>query len=236
MYHTQGRVRYSECGQDNKIKISSIINYFQDCTTENSEMAGVGHQYLKERKRAWILNSWQLSVRRRPEVGEQIHLSTWATGFQGVFGPRDFQMTTDEGEELVSAHSLWVYVDTETGRPVKPSEEELSAYEVEQPLSMASVSRKIQLPEEMQVVDTFPVHKYHIDTNNHVNNAKYIEIASEALPEDFCVSGLRVEYKKAAIYGETFILKIGTRGKSLVAALCDVQDKIYAIVEFIGED
>ena len=236
MYHIKGRIRYSECGQDNKIKLSSIINYFQDCTTENSEMAGVGHQYLKERNRAWILNSWQLSIRRRPKVGEQIQVSTWATGFQGVFGPRDFQMTTDESEELVSAHSLWVYVETETGRPVKPSEEELHAYEVGQPLSMASAPRKIQLPEQMQVVDTFPVHKYHIDTNNHVNNARYVEIACEALPENFSVTGLRVEYKKAAICGETFILKSGRRENSLVTALCDAQDKVYAIVEFIGED
>ena len=118
MYKMETRIRYSECGTDNKLKIEALINYFQDCTTENSERIGVGFSYLRERKRAWILNSWQIVIRRRPEVGEAVQICTWATGFQGVFGPRDFCMQTTEGEMLASAHSLWVYIDTETGRPM----------------------------------------------------------------------------------------------------------------------
>lgn len=233
MYKTEGRIRYSECARDNKIKIPAIINYFQDCTTENSEQMGVGYAYLREKKRAWILNSWQVFIRRRPEVGEKIEVSTWATGFKGVFGPRDFFMTTAEGEELVCAHSLWVYVDTETGRPVKPTEEETSVYEVEEPLGVASLSRKIKLLESAVEVDTFSVHKYHIDTNNHMNNSKYIELACEVLPEDFCVTGLRVEYKKAAVYGDTMILKSAMEEDRIIASLCDEEGNPYAIVEFV---
>ena len=172
MYKMNGRVRYSECGIDNKIKLPAIINYFQDCTTENSETIGVGHDYLVDRKRAWILNSWQVEIMRRPHVGESIEVGTWATGFKGVFGPRDFCMKTPEGEEIARAHSLWVYIDTESGRPVKPTEEEIAVYEVGEPIVMEEVSRKIKVPEGAVVVDTFPVHKYHIDTIVHVNNSK----------------------------------------------------------------
>ena len=94
MYQMKERVRYSECGADNKLKIASVINYFQDCTTENSERLGVGNAFLKERKRAWILNSWQVFIRRLPEVGEEVIVSTWATGFKGIMGPRDFTLKT----------------------------------------------------------------------------------------------------------------------------------------------
>lgn len=236
MYKMESHVRYSECATDNKIKIPAIINYFQDCTTENSEKLGVGFAYLREKKRAWILNSWQVFVRRRPEVGEKIEVSTWATGFKGVFGPRDFMLKTADGEELASAHSLWVYVDTETGRPVKPEQEEIDTYEVEEPLSIESVSRKIKLPEEAMEVDTFTVHKYHIDTNNHVNNSKYVELACEVLPENFEVTGLRVEYKKAAVYGDKMILKCAVEEERIIAVLCDTEDSPYAVVEFIGEN
>ena len=52
MYKLESHVRYSECGADNKMKLSAIINYFQDCTTENSEQLGVGFAYLKEKNRA----------------------------------------------------------------------------------------------------------------------------------------------------------------------------------------
>lgn len=235
MYKMNGRVRYSECGADNQLRISAIINYFQDCTTENSETIGVGHDYLVERKRAWILNSWQVEIMRRPNVRESIEVGTWATGFKGVFGPRDFCMKTAVGEELARAHSLWVYIDTESGRPTKPTEEEIAVYEVGEPISMEEVSRKIKMPDGAIEVDTFPVHKYHIDTNAHVNNSKYIELACEALPEDFEVKKLRVEYKKAAVLGDRMVLKRVKEQNRIVAELCDEEGSTYAIVECIGE-
>jgi len=236
MYRMREHVRYSECAVDNKIKVSAIINYFQDCTTENSEKLGVGYAFLRERKRAWLLNSWQVQIRRRPEVGEEVEVSTWATGFKGIFGPRDFVMKSAEGEELVCAHSLWVYVDTKTGKPDKPDEVDCAAYEVEEPLSFESVSRKIKLPEDAVSIDTFQVRKYHIDTNNHMNNSKYVELACEVLPEDFTVTGLRVEYKKAAVYGDVLILKYAVEEGNIIVGLCDEEDKPYAVIEFIGEN
>ena len=235
MYKMEGRIRYSECGGDNKLKISSIINYFQDCTTQNSEQKGVGHTYLKEKKRAWILNSWQVYINRYPETGEQIEVSTWATGFNGILGPRDFCMKDAEGKILACAHTLWVYVNTETGRPTKPEDEEIRVYEVEEPLPIASVSRKIKFPDELTVVDTFPVHKYHIDTNHHVNNSKYVELACEALPENYRVTSFRVEYKKAAVYGDVMVLKSAREEDRIVAGLCDEEGNPYAVVEFVGE-
>lgn len=236
MYKTQGRIRYSECGEDNKLKLASMINYFQDCTTENSENLGVGHTYLRKKKRAWILNSWQVCISRYPETGEPVEISTWATGFKGVFGPRDFCMKDEEGKTLVCAHTLWVYVDTETGRPTKPGEEEICAYEVEEPLPITSASRKIMFPKDAVVVDTFPVHKYHIDTNHHVNNSKYVELACEALPDNFHVTSLRVEYKKAAVHGDVMVLKCAKEEERIVAGLCDEEGNPYAIVEFVGEN
>lgn len=235
MYRMKANIRYSECGPDNKLRLASIINYFQDCTTENSEKLGVGHAYLKEQKRAWVLNSWQVVVCRKPEVGESIEVCTWATGFKGVFGPRDFCMQTADGEVLAYAHTLWVYIDTETGRPVKPTDEEIAVYELEEPLELPTVSRKINLPNSAVVVDTLLVRKYHIDTNNHVNNSQYIQMAAEILPEKYVVERFRVEYKKAAVLGDVLTLKYKEEGDRIVVGLCDDAKQPYAIVEFIGE-
>ena len=235
MYKMGGRIRYSECGGDKRATLTAIINYFQDCTSENSERLGVGVEYLKQKKRAWILNTWHVIVNRYPEIGEEIEVSTWATGFKGVFGPRNFCMKSKGGELLAYANTLWVYVNTETGRPTKPDEEEMAIYGTEPPLEMEPVSRKIKFPEEAVEVDTFPVHKYHIDTNHHVNNSQYIQMATEVLPEGFCVKQLRVEYKKEAICGDTMRLKYVAQGENVIAALCDAEDLPYAIIEFTGE-
>ena len=43
------RVRYSETGEDRKLTLNGILNYFQDCCTFHSESAGVGMDYLEKR-------------------------------------------------------------------------------------------------------------------------------------------------------------------------------------------
>ena len=87
----------------------------------------------------------------------------------------------------------------------------------------------------MTEVDTFPVRKYHIDTNHHVNNSQYIQMATEVVSDGFSVTGLRVEYKKAAVYGETLVLKYVEEQEKIVAMLCDEDENPYAIIEFTGE-
>ncbi len=232
MYKIDTKVRYSECGEDGKIKLASIINLFQDASSAHSESLGVGIDYLKEVKRAWILNSWQIIVERYPKAHEEIEVTTWPTGFRGVFGPRNFCLKTQDGEMLAYAHTLWVYMDIENGMPTKPSEEEKAIYGTEPPLEMEYASRKIKMPEEAKVVDTISVRKYHIDTNSHVNNCQYVQMAVEVLPEDFQTKQVRVEYKKSAVYGDKIVIKMAEEEERIVVELCDEYEVPYAVVEF----
>lgn len=235
MYKIETKVRYSECGENGKMKLSSLVNQFQDSSSEHSESLGVGMDYLKEQKRAWILNSWQIVIERYPKAHEDIVVSTWPTGFRGVFGPRNFCMKTPGGEMLAYANTLWVYLDIEKGMPTKPSEEEKTIYGTEPPLSMEYTSRKIKLPEEAEVVDTVSVRKYHIDTNSHMNNSQYVLLAAEVLPEDFVARQVRVEYKKSAVYGDKIVIKMAEEETRIVVELSDEENITYALVEFMGE-
>lgn len=235
MYKIDTRVRYSECGEDGKMKLTSIVNQFQDSSSEHSESLGLGVEYLKERKRAWILNSWQIVIERYPKAHEQIEVLTWPTGFKGVFGPRNFCMKTTNGEMLAYANTLWVYMDVEKRIPTKPSEEEKERYGIEPPLEMEYAARKIKLPEVVNEVDTLSVRKYHIDTNSHMNNCHYIQMAMEILPEKLVIKQVRVEYKKSAVLGEKIILKMAEEKERTVVELCDKQGELYAVVEFRGE-
>ena len=235
MYKIETKVRYSECGENGKMKLSSLVNQFQDSSSEHSESLGVGMDYLKEQKRAWILNSWQIVIERYPKAHEDIVVCTWPTGFRGVFGPRNFCMKTPGGEMLAYANTLWVYLDIEKGMPTKPSEEEKTIYGTEPPLSMEYTSRKIKLPEEAEVVDTVSVRKYHIDTNSHMNNSQYVLLAAEVLPEDFVARQVRVEYKKSAVYGDKIVIKMAEEETRIVVELSDENNVTYALVEFMGE-
>ena len=90
MYTFHSRVRYSETAEDGRLSLHSAVNYFQDCSTFQSEELGVGVKALQEAHHAWLMNSWQVVLANRPALGEEIAVSTWAYGFKGCYGYRNF--------------------------------------------------------------------------------------------------------------------------------------------------
>ena len=53
--------------------------------------------------------------------------------------------------------------------------------------------------------------------------------------EDYQVKEVRVEYKKAAVFGDVFTIKMKEEEERIVVGLYDEGDLPYAVVEFIGE-
>lgn len=232
MYTIEGRVRYSEVDSENRIRLSSIVNYFQDCTTFQSEDLGLGHHTLEKQGKVWILSSWQIEVGRYPLIGEKIKVDTWSAGFEGIYGHREFRMRTEDGEMLAWAHSLWLYMDVKKGRPTRPDAESQQAYGEEHLVEREILPRKIILPKETEARESFPVLRCQIDTNEHVNNSQYIQMALEVLPECGHVGKIRVEYKKSAVLGDRIYPRIAMEDERKTVELNTADGTPYAVIEF----
>lgn len=232
MYTFESRVRFSEIDHTEKMTLPSLVNYFQDCSIFQSEDIGLGIDNLKRHGKAWILSSWQIVVNRYPEMGERIQTATWATGFDGLYGTRNFQMKDAAGERVAYANSIWVFMDTMKGRPVRPAAEDIEAYGIGEPIDMEYAPRKIKLPKNLEEREGFPVRRYQIDTNEHVNNCQYIQMAVEVMPECERAGQIRVEYKKSAVFGDMIYPKTALEADRKVVELCGADGKPFAVVEF----
>lgn len=228
------RIRYSEVGEDQKLTIPGLINYFQDCSSFQSEGLGVGVNTLKERGRAWVLAYWQIAIQRLPVLGEAVVTETWPNSFKGCFGDRSFRMTDSQGNVLACANSLWIFLDIESGHPSKIDEMVSSAYEetMGDALPLPKESRKIPLPKMAVEQEHFTVMKSHLDTNHHVNNCQYVSMAQEYLPEGFIAEQIRVEYRTQAVLHDEIIPMVYTQGDLCTVGLCAKDQKPYAVLEF----
>ena len=229
MYTFDSRVRYSETDESGNLSLTGMMNYLQDCSTLQSEDLGMGLEYLKNKNRAWWLNSWQILISRYPKIGERITVGTWPYEFKGIYGFRNFVILDGRGEYLVKANSCWFFYDLEKNCPTRVTEEEIRGYGAGDPkLDMEYAPRKILLPKEYREGEPVIAGRHHIDTNHHVNNAQYVEIARELIPSDMIIRELRVEYKNAAVLGDNMIPRISTIPEGYVISLCSGQGKVYA--------
>jgi len=236
MYTFRSRVRYSEVDSNGTMDLTSVINYFQDCSTFHSEDVNQGLSHLQKVNRIWLLNSWQIIIHRFASLGENITIGTWPYAFNGFYGYRNFIMKDANDEVLAVANSVWIYMDSLSYRPVRILPENLSGYETEPPYEMDYTARKIDVPLELIDFSPFPVVKSNIDSNNHVNNGQYIKMAEEYLPENFIITQMRAEYKMSAVLGDMITPKTCFSNNCCTVILSNTSNKPYAIMEFEGKN
>ena len=230
MYTFDSRIRYSETDETGALSLLGVINYLQDCSTFQSEDIGLGVEYLEEKKRAWLLSSWRIVIDRYPVLGERIKIGTWATSSKGIYGYRDFVIMDQDGNYLVRAESIWFFCDTEKMVPVRVMPEDVAAYGNEEALDLGKAPRKILIPEEYEEGIPVTIATHHLDTNHHVNNAQYVDIAREAVPCTKMVKGIRADYKKAAVLGEILVPRVTKTGEDeWTVVLADEAGEVRAV-------
>lgn len=234
IYTMETRVRYSTCGADRQTRLSDILDYFQDICTFQAEELGVGLTYMHTHQTAWVLNSWQADIMRYPSFGEKIRITTWPYDFHGFLGFRNFKIEDEAGKNIVLASSVWVFMDMLKNRPVRITPEVASAYHVQPRLEMEYMDRKITDMETsmMQESEPFRIPRYFIDTNQHVNNAKYILLAEELLPVDIQPVRIRAEYKKPAVYQDVLYPLVCHQQNCWTVKLNGADEKPYTMMEF----
>ena len=233
MYTWNSRVRFSEIGEDKKLTLDGILNYFQDSSTFHSEDVGNGMDAVNDLKRVWVLSSWQIVVNEYPKIGDQIKLGTWPYDFNRFFGGRNFIMYGEDDRVLAYANSLWTYLDSENGRPARIEEEVVNKYILEPKYDMEYAERKIILPEVLEEKGCFPVEVYHLDVNHHVNNGQYVKMAGAYLPHGFEIAQMRAEYKKSAVLGDVICPKVSVEEEKVLVSLDDENKKTFAVIEFL---
>lgn len=232
MYSFNSRIRYSECDSQCKLRLEALLNYFQDASTFQSEELGAGFAYLEPRNLVWVLASWQIDIKRYPSLGEKVVIGTHPHDFKGFLGSRNFCMMTEEGELLAKANSLWTLLNFDTMKPTMAPKELIDKYEVEPPLEMEYAGRKIRIEGESVPGEPIVVRKQHLDSNYHVNNAQYVSMAVDCLPEGFGIGGVRVEYKKQAHLNDVLLPYVTSEDNRIVVSLQDETGGVYVNAEF----
>ena len=231
-YEFQSRVRYSECGENCRLTLGGIVNYFQDAATFQGEELGIGIPYLKERGMAWILVSWQIITDHMPKLGETITTRTWAYSFHNFYGFRNLELTDANGARAAWANSVWVLMDRKNQRPVRVPEELTGRYGIEEKLEMDYAPRRIAVPEGGELMEPFTIHRGHLDSNHHVNNGQYIQMALDYLPDGFDLRETKVEYREQTFLGDVIHPLVVREEEIVTVSLRKENEKVCAIVRF----
>ena len=181
---------------------------------------------------AQLLATRQVEIIRVPEYKEELTVTTSVYGMKPMFGFRNTFIYDAEGNPCYKTWSMGAFVDKAAGKLKRVDDATIASMTLEPQLEMNYRDRRIILPKiEGEIQKPIQVLRADIDYNKHVNNANYVRMAMELLPEDFVVSGLRVEYRVAAKRGDLLVPTIYKLDNMIIVSL-SIGEDVSAIIEF----
>lgn len=226
------RLPFLDTDAQRRLTVTGALDLMQDAADSHT-ISVVDPDYLANAHRIWVLNSWLVYFDRPCHGRDILTMNTWSAGAKGILASRYFSIANQAGETCVCARTFWFLVDDRTMRPVRMMPEDLQYYPTHPALELDDPGRKIALPSDLEEVEpAFPVRRYMQDAYGHVNNAWYVRLAQEYLPEDFPIRRLRAEYKNAAHLGDRILPLLSRQDGQVTVVLADENRSPYAIVEF----
>ncbi len=209
-YTKEYEVRYYEIDSKKRLLKSSLLNYFTDIATLHSIERGVGIDYLQKEKLGWVINKYDIELFQEGYYMDKLKVTTEAYGFRKFFAYRTFEVQGEKGREIARGKALFMLIDMEKRRMTRISEELMNAYEVPaEDLNRQIFFEDIKAIGEIHHEMPFYIRYTDIDTNGHVNNAKYLDWLMEAIPLEIIneksLRRIKMHYIKECLYGDTIV-------------------------------
>ena len=205
-YQEKIPVKSYQTNQYGKASIASLFNMLIEAAWAHAQVMDWGYDSLKNHHLFWVLSRMFFQVEKYPAWQDQITLSTWSAGTDGMYAYREYILEDQQGEILLRASSAWLILDMETRRIFR-----LSEYRSTFPKLIVNNAcrnpKRIKPGIHPENMKFYPVLFSDLDINQHFNSVKYVERVLDDFGVDFLnrhePAELEVNYLKEGQAGDS---------------------------------
>jgi acyl-ACP thioesterase len=206
-------VRMLETDHAGRLRLTSLLNYFQDAAGEHAEKLGAGVIELLRLSLTWVLSRYHIRIFRYPRWTEPIELTTWPSVNKGLFALREFEARDKKGEIFAAATTSWMLIDLKMTRPVSPAER-LGRYLLNPKRAVPSDFEPLPVSGPADLEKSFEVRMSDLDWNRHANHVAYVswslETASPEFLEKYRPAEVEVDFRGQAFRGGKIVCRAQT--------------------------
>jgi acyl-ACP thioesterase len=187
-----------------RCRLDAIARWLQDAAYEDVLEAGF------DGRGVWILRRARIRVESFPRFGDRLSVRTFCTGIGRFSAERTTSIESQSA--TVDAVGIWVYLDPETGRPLRFEPEFLEIYQESAQGRNANVRLRHPDPPDGAKRSSWTFRASEMDPAGHINNSHYWTLLEEQLAQGSEPTSLdaEVEYRDPAMPGEVELIRDGS--------------------------
>lgn len=125
VYRQQRRVQWSDVDPTKHVNNAVYLSYLEDCAVRDAVSRGWPMQrMLDEGGFAIVARRYRIEYRQQALLDDELEVATWISDVKRATAVRHYSIRrVSDGELLTRARALWVWVDVESGRPMRIPEQ-----------------------------------------------------------------------------------------------------------------
>jgi len=233
IYEKEFEVMLKDIDKNNKMRFSTYLNFMQEIGGLHSEEFGYSLKDEPITHKAWIVIAWKLEIYRRPAWNEKVLVRSFIGKIDKLYHYRDYEILDNTGTIIAKGVAQWVMVDTITKKIQIADAKLISEFPIVEDESFDNIIKKVNTRinvDEMKEVFEYKIQKRDVDTNNHMNNIVYLDLALECLDDEYIdnISSIEIHYKTECKYGDKVTFMKDNENK--VYVLDGNKEKLHTVV------
>jgi acyl-ACP thioesterase len=185
IWETALKIRAFDVDANNRLKVSTIFDYFQDAASNDAERRGFGYKVFIPMGLFWVLSWMKIECIDFPKFMDEVRIQTWGKKQHKLYSMRDYLLVNSKSEIICKGTSAWLLLDSKTLRPKILPELFPDLKMLDSKDALTNLPQKIKPYKEIEIIYSSQIRYSDIDLNKHANNAKYIELMLNCYDEEF---------------------------------------------------
>lgn len=234
-YQVKKQVRIIDYDSNGRIKISSLLSIMQEAADEHTKALELNNASMMKSGYAWILTRQGIKIYKNTGNAGEVVVTTCALPSRSIEFPREYKVTSINGEPLAYSIGYWSVLDVAERRLVRATE--VPGYTellVEKDAEYKFVKLRGGETNNAEHIADHVVKNCEIDILGHLNNTFYPDMVYNALTsEEFAkdTSEFNITYVNEAKCGEKIAVYKEVGGENVKCVGKSANDEINFIAE-----
>ncbi|NLJ17095.1 MAG: acyl-ACP thioesterase [Clostridiales bacterium] len=196
------KIRFYDVDCKYRLKPETILAWAGELAGDHLRSKNITREQMWEDGQVFLLTRCIMRYNKTPRYHDSISMNTWEYGTKGVQFNRLYDITDEDGNVCIESHSLWVLVNPQTHRILRPKE---YAYEMDKADKNLNISTDKIVYKQGDFVGNYKFLYSDLDANGHVNNGAYVRLAQSYCPMDIKkrdIFELDISFIKEAMEGD----------------------------------
>ncbi len=207
--------------------IYQLLHDMEETAAVHTVELGIPRPVMLERYGVvWMIVRAWMQLDKQPDPAVPLTIRTWHRGLTGGVIYRDFDLLQN-GERIGQAVQTWVLVDVNSRTLFRMSKVPELA-DSPRPVTVKDVRpRKLTPPDALTEAAPLTAGADDIDINGHINNAAYVPLVLESLPEPVrAVKTLEINYHHECFAGQPLPRLVRQQGNDAYVRLLTPEGQI----------